>query len=82
MASRGSIPKVMEAAGIDMLPPEHGIPVVRRELTAPAGGEVLVAGALGVLTEERHASGGLALESGGPMTGRVGAMTGTASCAC
>ena len=62
MASRGSIPKVMETAGIDMLPPEHGIPVVRRELTAPAGGEVLVAGALGVLTEERHASGGLALE--------------------
>ena len=35
MASRGSIPKVMEAAGIDMLPPEHGIAVVRRELTAP-----------------------------------------------
>ena len=75
MASRGSIPKVMEMAGIDMLPPEHGIPVVRRELTAPAGGEVLVAGALGVLTEERHASGGLALEPGGPMTGRVVGMT-------
>ena len=32
MASRGSIPKMMEVAGIDMLPPEHGVPVVRREL--------------------------------------------------
>ena len=27
MATRGSIPKMMEAAGIDMLPPEAGIPV-------------------------------------------------------
>ena len=59
MASRGSIPKMMEVAGIDMLPPEVGVPVVRRELTAPApGGEVVVAGALGVLLEERHATGG------------------------
>ena len=50
MASRGSIPKMMEVAGIDMLPPEVGVPVVRRELTAAGtGGEVLEAGALGVL---------------------------------
>src|SRR5581483_10933819 len=34
MASRGSIPKIMEAAGIEMLPPESAIPVIRRELTA------------------------------------------------
>ena len=27
MATRGSIPKMMEAAGIDMLPPEAGVPV-------------------------------------------------------
>ena len=48
MASRGSIPKMMEMAGIDMLPPEVGVPVVRRELTAAgAGGEVVVAGSLG-----------------------------------
>jgi len=26
MATRGSIPKIMEAAGIEMLPPEVGIP--------------------------------------------------------
>jgi NADP-dependent 3-hydroxy acid dehydrogenase YdfG len=76
MASRGSIPTVMKAAGIDMLPPEQGIPVVRRELAGGGGGEVLVAGALGVLTEERHATGGLEPGEGdGPMTGRVAGMT-------
>ncbi len=83
MASRGSIPKIMAAAGIDMLPPEIGIPIVRRELTAPGlGGEVLVAGALGVLLEERHPTGGLdadaanaALAAHGPMTGRIADMT-------
>ena len=32
MASRGSIPKMMEMAGIDMLPPALGVPVVRREI--------------------------------------------------
>ncbi len=36
MATRGSIPKMMEAAGIDMLPPEAGVPLIRRELTAAA----------------------------------------------
>jgi hypothetical protein len=30
MASRGSIPKIMEASGIDMLPPEIGVPIERR----------------------------------------------------
>ena len=54
---------MMEAAGIDMLPPEVGVPVVRRELTAAgAGGEVVVAGALGVLLDERHPTGGLDAE--------------------
>jgi len=55
---------------------------VRRELTAGgSGGEVLVAGSLGVLLEERHATGGLdpalaAMAAGnGPMTGRIEAMT-------
>ena len=77
MASRGSIPKMMEVAGIDMLPPDHGVPVVRRELTAGGdGGEIVVAGALGILLEERHPTGGLdpALAIGGaagPMTARV-----------
>jgi NAD(P)-dependent dehydrogenase (short-subunit alcohol dehydrogenase family) len=80
MATRGSIPKMMEAAGIDMLPPEIGVPAVRRELEAAgAGGEVVVAGGLGILLEERHPTGGLDVNAvtvpGGPMTGRPVAMT-------
>ncbi len=60
MASRGSIPKMMEMAGIDMLPPQVGVPIVRRELTAAGpGGEVLVAGSLGLMLEERHPTGGI-----------------------
>ncbi len=61
MASRGSIPKVMAAAKVDMLPPAVGAPVVRRELTG-GGGEVLVAGSLGAIVAERHPTGGLDLE--------------------
>ncbi|MGZ6705847.1 MAG: SDR family NAD(P)-dependent oxidoreductase [Solirubrobacteraceae bacterium] len=84
MASRGSIPKVMEVAGIDMLPPGVGVPVVRRELAGDGeGGEVVEAGALGALIQERHPTGGLDADSAtravadrsGPMTGRVCAMT-------
>jgi NAD(P)-dependent dehydrogenase (short-subunit alcohol dehydrogenase family) len=84
MASRGSIPKMMEVAGIDMLPADVGVPVVRRELTAAGtGGEVLEAGALGVLEAERHPSGGLdperataaCAEESGPMTGRIESFT-------
>ncbi len=80
MASRGSIPKMMEVAGIDMLPAEVAVPVVRRELTATGhGGEVLEAGSLGLLQAERHPSGGLDAErvtaaradDAGPMTGRI-----------
>ena len=87
MASRGSIPKVMEMAGIDMLSPTEGVPVVRRELTAAGpGGEVLIAGALGVLLEERHPTGGLDPEAAtqaihdhhGPMTGRVAGFSSSA----
>jgi acyl transferase domain-containing protein/acyl carrier protein/nucleoside-diphosphate-sugar epimerase len=74
MATRGSIPKVMEAAGIEMLPPEFGIPTVRRELTASAGsGEVLVAGRLGVMGEERPSGldAEAAVAAAGPMISRV-----------
>jgi NAD(P)-dependent dehydrogenase (short-subunit alcohol dehydrogenase family) len=85
MASRGSIPKMMELAGIDTLPPAIGVPIVRREIVAAgSGGEVLAAGALGALLEERHETGGLDREATaaqiatalrGPMTGRVESMT-------
>jgi NAD(P)-dependent dehydrogenase (short-subunit alcohol dehydrogenase family) len=76
MATRGSIPKVMEMAGIDMLPPEAGIAWIRHELTAGEfRGEVVVAGALGILGAEWHPTGGLDLEAlgtdAGPMVGDV-----------
>jgi NAD(P)-dependent dehydrogenase (short-subunit alcohol dehydrogenase family)/acyl carrier protein len=60
MASRGSVPQVMEALGVDMLPPESGVPTVRRELVSGSGsGEIVVAGRLGAWLEERHPTGGL-----------------------
>ncbi|WP_420645427.1 SDR family NAD(P)-dependent oxidoreductase [Candidatus Leptofilum sp.] len=60
MATRGSIPRIMEMAGIEMLPPEVGVPTVRRELVAGGfKGEILAGGKLGILTEERHPTGGL-----------------------
>ncbi|HEY3015937.1 MAG TPA: SDR family oxidoreductase, partial [Nocardioides sp.] len=80
MASRGSIPKMMELAGIEMLPPEVGIPTIRRELTAGAiRGEVVVAGRLGVMAEDRAERGGIdparfTTSTTGPMVGQVTAM--------
>jgi len=82
MATRGSIPKMMELAGIDMLPPEAGIPLIRRELTAGATrGEIVIGQRLGILLNEWDATGGLdasaaeaAIKSSsaiGPMTGRI-----------
>jgi NAD(P)-dependent dehydrogenase (short-subunit alcohol dehydrogenase family) len=63
MATRGSIPKIMEMAGIEMLPPEVGIPTVRRELVAGGfRGEIVVGGKLGILGQEWDASGGLDVE--------------------
>ena len=63
MASRGSVPTVMAALGIDMLPPESGVPTIRRELTyGDTRGEVLVAGRLGAWTEEKDPTGGLDTE--------------------
>ena len=82
MATRGSIPKMMELAGIDMLDPAAGIPLIRRELTmGGTRGEIVVAQRLGVLLEEFDPTGGLdldALESSreqlpaaGPMLGKI-----------
>ena len=60
MAARGSIPKIMEQAGIDMLPPDAGIPLIRRELTAgTTRGEVVIAQRLGVLLNEFDSNGGV-----------------------
>ena len=60
MASRGSVPAIMEALGVDMLPPESGVPTIRRELTyGGTRGEILVAGRLGLWTAEKAPNGGL-----------------------
>jgi 3-oxoacyl-(acyl-carrier-protein) synthase/NAD(P)-dependent dehydrogenase (short-subunit alcohol dehydrogenase family) len=60
MATRGSIPKIMEAAGIETLPPEVGIPTVRRELVAGGSkGELVVGGRLGIMGAEWDETGGL-----------------------
>jgi NAD(P)-dependent dehydrogenase (short-subunit alcohol dehydrogenase family) len=87
MATRGSIPKMMELAGIDMLPPEAGIPLIRRELTTGGTrGEVVIGQRLGVLLNEWDVSGGLdsnaaqaALEklppAQGPMIGAITKMS-------
>jgi hypothetical protein len=64
MATRGSIPKLMEAAGIEMIPPEVGIPTVRRELTSGGvPGELVVGGRLGILASDWDETGGLDLEA-------------------
>jgi 3-oxoacyl-(acyl-carrier-protein) synthase/NAD(P)-dependent dehydrogenase (short-subunit alcohol dehydrogenase family)/acyl carrier protein len=60
MATRGSIPKVMEMAGIDMLPPEAGVPLIRRELTVGGTrGEIVIGQRLGALLNEWDNTGGL-----------------------
>jgi acyl transferase domain-containing protein/NAD(P)-dependent dehydrogenase (short-subunit alcohol dehydrogenase family) len=83
MATRGSIPKVMEMAGIDMLPPEAGVPLIRRELTAGGTrGEIVIAQRLGILLNEWDETGGLDTSAAeisgerrsptqGPVVGRI-----------
>jgi hypothetical protein len=84
MAARGSFPLLLQQAGIELLPPDMGIPVVRQHLAEGwAPGEVVVAGRLGLMTAEADVTGGLDLEavaargasSSGPMLGRVVSMT-------
>jgi acyl transferase domain-containing protein/NADP-dependent 3-hydroxy acid dehydrogenase YdfG len=75
MATRGSIPKVMEMAGVEMLPPEAGVAWIRRELAShDFRGEVVVAGALGRMAEGYHPTGGLdpaSVETGGTLVGEA-----------
>jgi hypothetical protein len=60
MATRGSVPKIMELAGVEMLAPEAGVAWIRRELGShPFRGEVVVAGRLGRMAEGHHPTGGL-----------------------
>ncbi len=75
MATRGSIQKIMAAAGVDMLPAEAGVAWLRRELnTGIPDREVVVAGALGTMAGEFHDTGGIdpaSLPVNGPMLGEV-----------
>ena len=75
MATRGSIPKIMEMAGVEMLPPEAGVAWIRRELTSHRfRGEVVVAGALGRMAAGYHPTGGLdpdAVDAAGPACSSV-----------
>jgi NAD(P)-dependent dehydrogenase (short-subunit alcohol dehydrogenase family) len=60
MATRGSIPKIMEMAGVQMLPPEAGVAWIRRELTSATNdSEVIVAGVLGMMAGEYDETGGV-----------------------
>jgi len=64
MATRGSIAKMMEVAGIDMLPPEAGIPIIRRELTTGGTrGEIVIGKRLGILLDEFDTTAGLDLHA-------------------
>jgi acyl transferase domain-containing protein/NAD(P)-dependent dehydrogenase (short-subunit alcohol dehydrogenase family)/acyl carrier protein len=79
MAARGSIPAIMKLAGIDMLPPEAGIPIVRRELTSGFSGEVVIGQKLGILVQEFDPQGGLDVSKEGPLASLLqnrGVMTG------
>ncbi len=62
MASRGSLPQIMQRAGIEMLSPESAAPLLRQELLADTRGEAVLAGALGMLSRPRDRDGGLDLE--------------------
>jgi acyl transferase domain-containing protein/NAD(P)-dependent dehydrogenase (short-subunit alcohol dehydrogenase family)/acyl carrier protein len=85
MASRGSIPAIMKQAGIDTLAPEAGIPIVRRELTHGARGEIVIGKKLGIMVQEFDPHGGLDTSATGPlepvlrqrgvMTGNVAGMS-------
>ena len=77
MATRGSIPKIMEMAGVQLLPPEAGVAWIRRELTSgTSDAEVIVAGVLGMMAAEYDERGGVDAAaliddagSSGPMLG-------------
>jgi 3-oxoacyl-(acyl-carrier-protein) synthase/NAD(P)-dependent dehydrogenase (short-subunit alcohol dehydrogenase family)/acyl carrier protein len=59
MATRGSIPEIMKRAGIDMLSPTEGLPVIRHALLAGFSGEAVVGHKLGILMEPFDKDGGI-----------------------
>ncbi|MCB2179923.1 SDR family NAD(P)-dependent oxidoreductase [bacterium] len=59
MASRGSTPRLMAFANIEMLNPKEAASLVYKEITHAGGGEVIFAGKLGILEEQFTAQSGL-----------------------
>jgi len=59
MATRGSIPEIMKRAGIDMLDPAEGLPIIRNALLAGYSGEAVVGRRLGILVTPIDPDGGL-----------------------
>ncbi|MBN2574153.1 MAG: SDR family NAD(P)-dependent oxidoreductase, partial [Deltaproteobacteria bacterium] len=59
MATRGGIPDIMKRAGIDMLDPAEGLPVIRHTLRAGYSGEAVVGRRLGILLAPFDPDGGL-----------------------
>lgn len=83
MASRGSIPRIMKMAGIDMLSPQEAAPQVFNELNTGSRGEIILAGSLGVLTQSPDPQASLmvdkanqALTSGRPIHVMLSRVTG------
>ena len=73
MASRGSIPMMMQRAGIEMMNPKDASAYVRDELTTGTCGEIVVSGSLGALESGKAGNTGLdvaradaALRAGNP----------------
>ncbi len=61
MATRGSIPRIMRMAGVELLQPHAAAPLVRGLLEAGATGEWLVAGSMGKLAPDNAGQGGVDL---------------------
>jgi acyl transferase domain-containing protein/NAD(P)-dependent dehydrogenase (short-subunit alcohol dehydrogenase family)/acyl carrier protein len=59
MATRGSVPEIMKRAGIDMLSPAEGLPVIRHALLAGFSGEAVVGHKLGILLAPFDEDGGI-----------------------
>jgi len=75
MATRGSIPDLLAGAGIDMIPPDAGIRILRRELTEGTGGEVVIATNLGSMLDELDDTGGIDIDKLQTATSNKGVMT-------
>ncbi|MHC1783772.1 MAG: SDR family NAD(P)-dependent oxidoreductase [Anaerolineaceae bacterium] len=83
MASRGSIPTIMERAGIEMLLPAQAAPLVGDVFLEGISGEIVAAGALGMMERSDSPNHGLdvaaadaALRAGNPIHSMLSHLTG------